>query len=525
MKVDDMTIDEKIGQILMVGFPSSDYDDHIDELVTKYKIGNVILFSRNVEDKYQLANLNNEIQKNVIKHTKIPAFISIDQEGGMVTRIYKGATYLPGNMAIAATADAENAYKIGEIAGRELRALGININFAPVLDVNNNPSNPVIGVRSYSEEPEKVAEFGVNYIKGLQKENVIATAKHFPGHGDTSTDSHLDLPIVVHDKERLCNVELYPFKKAVENDVDAIMSAHILFTAFEDEKLPATLSYKILTNLLREQLKFEGIIMTDCMEMNAIAKYFGTAKAASMAIKAGADMVLVSHTRDLQIDAFNEIKRSVLSGEIPEKRIDESVKRILRMKQKYKLFDKPYANMDEVGNVVGNREHLAIAEEISRKSITIVKDENELIPIKNTNILVVSPDPAVLTGADNRLMDKISFAKAFVKRFGGQYRIIPINPDDTFIDSILNDAEDKKLIVIGTYNANLNEGQCKLVNSLHKLNCNIIVVALRNPYDLLKFKDVSTYVCTYEYTHISIESVLDALEGKFMPSGKLPVSI
>ncbi|TCO68672.1 beta-glucosidase-like glycosyl hydrolase [Caldanaerobacter subterraneus] len=296
-KIEEMTLEEKIGQMLMIGFPSAFYDDHIRELVTSYKIGNVILFSRNVQDARQVMDLCTDIQKEAIENTGIPAFISIDQEGGMVTRIYRGATYLPGNMAIGATKDPENAYKVGEIAGRELRTIGININFAPVMDVNNNPLNPVIGVRSYGENPEDVANFGINYIKGLQKEGVIATAKHFPGHGDTTVDSHLDLPKVNHGKDRLYEVELYPFKKAVENGVDAIMTAHILFPALEDSKVPATLSYNILTRILREEFKFDGLIITDCMEMNAIAKYFGTQKAASMAIKAGADIVLVFLTQ------------------------------------------------------------------------------------------------------------------------------------------------------------------------------------------------------------------------------------
>lgn len=523
--IKNMTLDEKIGQMLMVGFHSNEYDDHIDELVSKYKIGNIILFSRNVKEKYQLAKLNRDIQDNVMRNTKIPAFIAIDQEGGMVTRIYKDATYLPGNMAIAATDDKKNAYLIGKIAGEELRALGININFAPVLDVNNNSFNPVIGVRSYGEDPKKVAEFGVNYIKGLQEKEVIATAKHFPGHGDTSVDSHLDLPIVSHNKDRLFNIELYPFINAIKNGIDAIMSAHILFPAFDDKKLPATLSYNILKKLLRDKLRFNGLIMTDCMEMNAIAKYYGTAKAAAMAIQAGADIVLVSHTKDLQIGAFSEIKRAIESGDISLDRIDESVTRILNMKEKYHLFQKSHLDQDKLENTVGCIEHVEIAKDVSRKSITLVKDELKQIPIRETNILSISPEPVVLSGIDDRLTERISFAKACSKRFGGADITIPVNPDDDVINNIMDLTTDKKLIIIGTYNANLNIGQCKLIKSIMKINKNIIVVALRNPYDVMMFRDVPTYICTFEYTPISIESVLDALEGKYIPSGNLPVTL
>jgi len=514
-----MSLEQKIGQILMVGFPSDKYDDHIKELVEEYKIGNFILFSRNIKDKFQLADLNYEIQRNVIKHVGIPAFIGIDQEGGMVTRIHESTTFLPGNMAIAATGDPNNACRIGEISGKELRALGININFAPVLDVNSNPENPVIGVRSYSDNPEMVADFGIKYIEGLQKENVIATAKHFPGHGDTSVDSHLDLPVITHEKERLETTELKPFKKAIENGVDAIMSAHILFTAYENEKLPATLSYKILTELLRERMGFKGIILTDCMEMNAISKYFGTAKAAVMAIKAGADIVLISHTKELQIEAFNKIKAAVISGEISELRIDESVRRIIDIKKKYNILDDPYPNYKLVNEIVGCAYHRKVAEEISRNSLTLVKDEMNLIPIRTKNILAISPESTIFSKIADKLTSNLSFAEAVVNKFGGDSMKIPVNPDESIINSILEKIEKYDLIIVGTYNANLNGGQVKLVNNILNKTKNVIVVALMNPYDILKFKDVSTYLCAYEYTQLSVNNIIECLNGKFNSSG------
>lgn len=524
MRIDHMTLDQKIGQMLMVGFPSIFYDDHIEQLVGEYKIGNVILFSRNVKDAKQTRDLCVDIQRNVLEHTGIPAFISIDQEGGMVTRIYKDATYLPGNMAVGATHDPTNARKVAEIAAKELRALGINMNFAPVLDVNNNPLNPVIGVRSYGEDPKKVANFGVSYIKGLQGGGVIATAKHFPGHGDTSVDSHLDLPLVAHGRERLYKVELYPFKKAVENGVDAVMTAHILFPALEENRLPATLSYNILTNVLRKEFNFKGIIITDSMEMNAIAKYFGIARAAVLAIKAGADIVLVSHTKNTQIEVFNEIKRAVLRGEISIDRIDESVDRIIRLKQKYRLFEDPYPDESSI-ELLGSKEHQEIVREISLNSITVVKDELGLLPIKGQKILAISPEMTPVSAVDDKVTTKLSFANSFVERFGGIGRTIPVNPDRAFIDSIKREAEGKELVVVGTYNANLNEGQAELVNALLEVNKHIVVVALRDPYDLLKFKGISTYLCAYEYTPLSVQSVMEVLSGNHTPRGRLPVSL
>lgn len=520
-----MSLEQKIGQILMVGFPTYEYDGYINELITQYNIGNFILFSRNVKNKFQLAKLNYDIQSNVIKHIGIPAFISIDQEGGMVTRIYKDVTFLPGNMAIAATKQTLNAYKIGRVSGRELRALGININFAPVLDVNNNPDNPVIGTRSYGDNPHVVAEFGIEYIKGLQEENVIATAKHFPGHGDTSVDSHIDLPIIIHDKKRLEKVELYPFRKAIENGIDVIMSAHILFTAYEKEKLPATLSYKILTKLLREEMGFNGVIVTDCMEMNAISKYFGTANAAVMALKAGADMILISHTKKLQIEVFNKIKEAVISGEICEMRIDESVERIVNLKHKYKIFNSPYPNYESIKSVVGCEEHKKIVKEVSKSSITLLKDEKNLIPLKTNNILVISPNQNKFSDVIDNPQSELSFAKILANRFGGCDLTISINPDENMIENVLSIAEKYELIIVGTYNTSQNEGQAKLVNRILEKNQNVVIIALMNPYDILKFKNVSTYICAYEYTPLSIRSIVECLKGNFTPQGKLPVSL
>ena len=524
MGIGNMSLDQKIGQMLMIGFHSAFYDDHVAQLVREYKIGNIIFFSRNVKDGQQTRELCTRIQSEVLEHIGIPALISIDQEGGMVTRVYKDATYLPGNMAVGATHDPANARKVAEIAAKELKALGINMNLAPVLDVNNNPLNPVIGVRAYGEDPEKVADFGVSYIEGLQGNGVIATAKHFPGHGDTAVDSHLDLPLVAHDRERLYEVELYPFRKAVENGVDAIMTAHILFPALEEDRLPATLSYSILTSVLRKEFGFRGIIITDCMEMSAIAKYFGTSRAAVQAIKAGADIVLVSHTKESQIRAFNEIKKAVLSGEIPIDRIDESVDRIMKLKQKYGLFERPYPDESSI-ELLGSKEHREIIRQISLDSVTLVKDELKLLPVKGQNVLVLSPMMTPLSAADDWMLTKLSFADSFAGRFGGTGRVIPLNPDEAVINSIKAEARGKEFVVVGTYNANMNPGQAKLVNSLLDVNKNVIVVALRNPYDLLEFKEVSTYLCVYEYTPLSVQSLLEVLAGGYVPRGRLPVSL
>lgn len=524
MNIKSMTLEQKIGQMIIASFPSKEYDSHAEELV-KNNIGNIILFLRNVGSKEELAELNNKIQKEMMKKTGLPAFITIDQEGGMVTRIYEGATFLPGNMALAAVKDSEAVKKAAEISGEELRALGINFNLAPVLDVNNNPKNPVIGVRSYSDNPEVVAEYGINVIKGLQSKGVIATAKHFPGHGDTDADSHLALPLVSHSIDRLNKVELYPFKKAIENGVDAIMSAHVLFPAIEKEKLPGTLSHKVLTGLLRGELGFNGLIMTDCMEMKAIADYYGTVKAAVMAVKAGADLICISHHLNLQLESLKQIKEAVLRGEIPESRIDESVERILALKEEYNLFSNPYADMEKVYAVVGCNEHRQFAEKMSEKSITVLKDSSGLLPVKSKNIMTISTEAVILTGADDSIAKNRSFSRAVCDALGGEAYSIGLKPDDKEIEALVEKASGKELIIVGTYNSCLNKAQAELVNKLYQANKNIVVAALRNPYDINDFKEIPCCICAYEYTPLAIESVIKILSGEIRAQGIIPVKL
>lgn len=335
MVVAEMSLSDKIGQMLMCGFEGTAVpDDGIRELVAKGGIGGVIYFARNIETPEQVARMTAELQQAAAEGGKAPLWISIDQEGGMVARITEGVALMPGGMAIAAAGSVEDAYQAALISGRELSAMGINLNYTPVLDVNNNARNPVIGVRSFGESPEKVADYGAATIRGFQDAGVAATAKHFPGHGDTDVDSHLDLPTVRHDRARMDSVELVPFRRAIAEGVDAMMSAHIYFPALEQEKFPVTLSKAVLTGLLREELGFGGIIMTDCMEMNAIAEHYGTVEASVLAIEAGADIVLISHRADRQLAAIEAILHAVAEGRISETRIDDSVRRLLALKVK-----------------------------------------------------------------------------------------------------------------------------------------------------------------------------------------------
>lgn len=525
MDISNMTLDEKIGQMIMAGFPSKYYDGHIKKLIEEYKVGNVDLFARNIGTVDEIGELMYEIQINMIKNNKVPAFIGVDQEGGMVTRVREKASFFPGNMAFGASQIKGSTQREGEITGEELRALGINLDLAPVLDVNNNPKNPVICTRSYGDNPGMVARLGVDFIKGLQSRGVVATAKHFPGHGDTAVDTHLGMPAIPYNMSRLEKVELYPFRKAIEAKVDAIMTAHIVFNAIGDDKLPATLSYNALTKLLRRDMGFEGLIITDCMEMNAIMKNFGIEKGSVMAVNAGADMLCISHHLDVQVDSIKAIKKAVKDGEISIERINESVGRILNMKEKYDLFNHPYPDLARAKELLSSKETIDFAQMVSEKSITLIRNEKNLLPVKSGNIISISTEPIILTGAEDCAKEHYSFCEAIKKAFGGRSVVIPINPDEELIDNIAKDCAGADRIIIGTYNASLNPGQVKLMNRIHEVNDNIIAIAMRSPYDIMFYESVPACICAYEYTPLSIRSIIKILKGETKATGSLPVHI
>ena len=267
-----------IGQKLVIGFDGTEIPDELRELVRHYRIGNVILFRRNTDTAAQTRRLCAEIRELILKETGYPPFIMIDEEGGMVTRMPRDIAPMPGNMAVAATGDPENAYTAARITARRLRRLGVNFNLAPVLDINSNPANPVIGVRSFGDTAERVITYASQAIRGYGEERFLCCGKHFPGHGDTATDSHLGLPRVGKTAEELRKTELKPFAAAVREGIPAIMTAHILYPEIEPEALPATMSRRIMTGLLREELGFEGLILSDCLTMNAIREHYGVGR-------------------------------------------------------------------------------------------------------------------------------------------------------------------------------------------------------------------------------------------------------
>lgn len=548
-----MSLRDQIGQLVHCGFHGLEPSAEIVRLIRERQIGGVILFARNVRDIRQVASLTAELRR-IAAEAGVPELtIAIDQEGGMVARLTEGVALMPGNMAIAAGGSPEAAFEAARITGEELRALGITLNYAPVLDVNINPANPVIGVRSYGESPKRVGEFGVQAIRGLQLAGVAATAKHFPGHGDTDVDSHLDLPKVAHSRQRIREVELEPFRQAIAAGVDAIMTSHIVFPAFENGNVPATLSRRLLTGLLREELGFDGVIMTDCMEMKAIADHFGTVEAAVMAIEAGADCVLISHTHKLQEAAIDAIAAAVQSGRLSRERIAESAARLLAMKRKRAaaaasaaaaadadgagLTGSPANAVRSAGESrapeggdplrrVGCREHREVARRISEASVALVKNEGGLLPLRRERTVVISVAATAVSEVDESVGLPVTLGQALAAEgIEAIERIVALDGVAEQIRELTELAKSFVQVVVGTYNASLHRDQAALVRALLEAGVRPVAVALRNPYDINGFPSVPAYVLTYESRPLALRSAAKVLVGSLEAKGRTPVSI
>ena len=530
--VEKMTVKEKVGQMLMPDFRTWNGKNvtqmlpEIKQLVKDYHLGGVILFRENVETTEQTTKLVHDYQAAAEKYGLL---MTIDQEGGIVTRLQSG-TDMPGNMALGAARSEELTRKVSSAIGEELHSLGINMNLAPSLDVNNNPDNPVIGVRSFGGDPALVANMGKAYIKGLQDTGIAATAKHFPGHGDTAVDSHLGLPEVPHDLERLKKVELYPFQQAMDAGIDAIMTAHVTFPKIDNTKavskqdgteisIPATLSEKVLTGLMREEMGYQGVIITDAMNMQAISSHFGPVDAAIRTVKAGTDIVLMPvGLKDAAEGLYNAVK----TGEISEKRINQSVKRILTLKVKRGIIkaevEKSIAEkVKNAQSVVGSVNHKQTEKEAAAKSITLVKNEAAL-PLKaaqNEKVVVIGS--TYLTELETE-----------IKKYHENVQVI--SATKPLSEEQLAGIQDAKTIILGTVTSTVsgrspNSDQMKLANQLTSGEIPVIGIGIRNPYDVMAYPNVDAYLVQYGFRSASFEASAAVIFGKNNPTGKLPITI
>jgi beta-N-acetylhexosaminidase len=514
-----MTIEEKVGQLFIVYFDGSTYSEALERTIRELHIGGIIIFSPNIsslEDTVALINMAQLTATN--SGAEVPLIVAIDHEGGAINRFGNEVTQFPSNMALAATGSVENAKDVARATAEELKALGINMNLAPVMDVNSNPDNPVIGIRSFSSNPAVVAQFGTVMIREFQANNMMATAKHFPGHGDTSVDSHIALPIVAHDRKHLDSVEFIPFKAAISVDIDAIMTAHVFFPAIDTiSDTPATLSEAVLTDLLRGELGFNGLIATDSLGMGAISQGYGIADAAAQAFRAGADLLMFGNdpgqTPAEQYPAYQNLLALVRNGTISQERLDASVRRILLVKAKRDILDWQPSSPSEIGSKVLTPQHLALAETIAEQSVTLLRNDRRLLPIEaDRRVLLVYPN--FVAGFESALSE-----------YGNGIVALPIgiDPNEQELSQVFEAAKEYEVIVVATANARDHPSQVRLIESLQQSP--LVVIALQSPYDLLAFPDTSTYLAIYGDTPAAIHAVAKVLFGQIHPSGKLPIAL
>ncbi|WP_031509338.1 glycoside hydrolase family 3 protein [Streptomyces megasporus] len=534
-----MTLEEKVGQLFVVEVHGRSADqaaagnrtlygvDTPAEVIAKYHAGGVIYFDArrgpdNVRDPRQIAHLSNGLQRAARSTgARVPLLISIDQEGGSVVyRLTAPATLLPGNMALAAGRSEDDTRLSAEIIGRELAALGITQNYAPVADVNVNPANPVIGVRSFGSDPTTAAALVGAAVRGYHRGGVSSAAKHFPGHGDTDTDSHTGLPQINHTREELDRIDLPPFRTAIARGVDTIMTAHIVVPALDPSGVPATMSRPIITGLLREELGFDGLIVTDALDMQGASGQFPPDVAPVQALKAGCDQLVLAPKMDI---AYNAVLEAVRGGEISEERLDASVVRVLEHKIRRGLVKDPYVDEARAERIVGAERHTTAAQAITDRTITLVRNEGGLLPLSPAarSVLVTG------WGADTTR----TLADAIAARNGQSATVLETGaaPSAARVTEAASAAAGHDLVVVAVNavaaGGDKGAAQARLVQALIATGKPVVAVAVRNPYDIRNFPNVPAYLATYSYGAPSLRAAVRALYGDLSPAGKLPVTI
>ena len=526
-----MTVEEKVGQL----FSTHVYGNTVDsydaanvaefglgtprEIIEKYHLGGVLYFAwtHSVDNPEQAAGLSNGIQEvSTSTGAEIPQLISIDQEGGLVARVLEPATQTPGAMALGATRDEQGTRDLAAIQGTELAAMGITQNFAPVADVNVNPANPVIGVRSFGSDPGLVAALTKAQVLGYEKDaGVSSTAKHFPGHGDTAVDSHYGFPIITHTREEWETIDKPPFQAAVDAGIDAIMTAHIQVPALDPSGDPATLSKPIITDILRGEMGYKGVVVTDSLGMQGVRDKYGDDRVPVLALKAGVDVLL--NPPDMAT-AYKGVMDAVASGELTEARLDVSLRRVLDLKWRNGVVKDPYVDTADVMNHVGTDAHLARAQEVTDKSPTVLENKASTLP------LTASGTDVLVTGYGAATKQTLA---ADIRRRGATARVAETNtnPTQAQIDNAVAQARTADVAVVLTMNAASSPNQARLVRALQDSGTPVVVAAVRNPYDIAEFPEVPTYVATYSYKDIALESLSKVLFGEIAPTGKLPVDV
>ncbi|MFD7612853.1 glycoside hydrolase family 3 protein [Streptomyces sp. NPDC059828] len=540
-----MSLEEKVGQlfVMRVYGHSATTPDPADadanlreigvrnaaELIRRYHVGGIIYFAwaHNTRDPQQIAGLSNGIQRAGLEQaTPIPLLISTDQEHGVVARVGRPATLMPGAMALGAGGSRADAREAARIAGAELAATGINQNYAPVADVNVNPANPVIGVRSFGADPDAVAGLVAAQVKGYQSAGITATAKHFPGHGDTMGDSHYALPTIQHTREQWDELDAPPFRAAIAAGVGSIMTAHIVVPSLDPSEDPATLSRPIVTGILREELGYDGVVVTDALDMAGVRQRYGDDRVPVLALKAGCDQLLNPPKLDV---AWSAVIEAVRSGELTERRLDESLMRILQLKTRLGLLRHPFVSPREVVRTVGARAHLTAADRIAGRTTTLLLNEKGLLPLSRRShprVLVVGADPASPSGTTGPPTAII--ARAFTALgFTAAARPTGITPTGANVNEAVAAAVGVDVVVVVTYNLTADSPQRTLVFRLAETGVPVVTVAVRNPYDVAQLtgSGIAASLAAYGWTDVEVRAAVRVMAGRAGPEGTLPVPV
>jgi beta-N-acetylhexosaminidase len=523
-----MSLEEKVGQLFVMrvyGSSATNPDPadvaanqseigvrDADELIAKYHVGGIIYFAwaHNTQNPHQIADLSNGIQRAGLRHgTPIPLLISTDQEQGAVTRIGAPTTLFPGGMALGADGSVQDAQTAARVVATELAAMGINQNYSPVADVNINPANPVIGVRSFGGDPDAVAALAAAQVKGYQS---------------AGTDSHFALPVITHSLEQWQRIDAPPFRAAIAAGIDSIMTAHILVPALDDSGDPATLSPPILTGILREQLGYDGVVVTDALGMEGVRQKYGDDRVPVLALKAGADQLLDPPLLDV---AFQGVLNAVRSGELTEERIEVSLTRILALKFRRGLFRDPFVTRAGVDRTVGSPSHLATADRITERGITLLTNDG-LLPFprrSHRQMLVLGADPAAPSGTGGPPTAVLAQALTALGH-PAQALSTGTAPDQAVIDQAVAAARGKDAVIVGTYNVTATApGQIALVTALVATGVPVIQLAIRNPYDIAWLPPVAASLTAYGWTDVSMRAAARVIAGTVHPTGRLPVEV
>ena len=490
-----MSLPRKVGQLFVAAVPGIQASQGGAELVRRYHLGGVIYFQNNLHNADQVATLSNGLQHAAMAgKPAVPLTVGTDQEGGTVSRLAGIVTSMPSEMAAGATRDPALVRDAEAATGRQLRALGINLDYAPVADVNVDPANPVIGTRSFGANAALVSQMTLAAVTGLHAAGVAAAAKHFPGHGDTDVDSHTGLPVIRHTMRQWRRIDEPPFQAAIRGGVDMIMSAHIVVPALERSRDPATLSHAVITGLLRGKLGYRGVVTTDALQMAGIQQGYGDARAAVRAIKAGCDELLLPPSL---ATAYGAVLAAVRTGQLRLTRLDQAVTRILTLKAERGLFSHPYVDVGAAWRGVDTVSAAAVARRLADRSVTVVKNAGRVLPVpRGASVYVAGADAGQLAAA--------------LERAG-------LRP--------VTSAGAARVIVVATNSATDDPAEHALIDQLLAVARPVVLIATGKPYDLGLFTGASAEVATYCDAAVCIRAAAGVLTGAIRPHGKLPVTV